>query len=120
MLPKRLYPINQYDTISDTIVWQFLAGCAILGAKPAETIAMTVMKNPPDPLPMEFQVLTTAEVASVLRISQPTVRQLVDDGELAVLPGMRHHQFPWPTLAAYLARTKVATRQPPKTCKTKK
>ena len=47
-------------------------------------------------------VLTPAEVAQLLRLSEPTVRRLVRDGRLRSLAGVRHVLIPRRSVAEYV------------------
>jgi excisionase family DNA binding protein len=53
-----------------------------------------------------WAVLTTAQVAEILKVSPATVRHLVGEGELSPLPGVRTFRFTAHTLNEYLKREK--------------
>lgn len=52
--------------------------------------------------PSPLTVFTTAQVADILQVSEPTVRALKDAGELEVLEGMRVHRYPAASVFAYI------------------
>lgn len=64
---------------------------------------MADTKLPPEP-PSPWMVFTTSEVAEILKVSTGTVRNLADDGELDVLPGLRPNRIPARSLYDYLRR----------------
>ena len=62
------------------------------------------MTSSPVPLPPPRRVLTTNEVAEILRVSPPTVRSLKNRGELHALAGIRTLRFTAATVTAFLDR----------------
>lgn len=48
--------------------------------------------------------LTTAQVATLLQLSQPTVRALGKAGEIEILQGLRVHRYTVESVNAYLKR----------------
>ena len=66
---------------------------------------MTTDTLPPPP-PSGRQLLTTVEVAEILRVSTVTVRRLRQHGEIDAVPGLRTLRFSSVALNAFLNRKK--------------
>lgn len=65
---------------------------------------MTDTLSPPPP--SGRQILTTVEVAEILRVSPPTVRRLRKNGQIDALDGLRTLRFSTATVSAFLNRKK--------------
>lgn len=65
---------------------------------------MTDTLSPPPP--SGRQILTTVEVAEILRVSPMTVRRLRKNGQIDALDGLRTLRFSTATVRAFLNRKK--------------
>lgn len=65
------------------------------------------MTNSPTPSSPPWRLLTTVEVAEILRVSSPTVRRLKKNGDLDAVAGLRTLRFSTATVDAFLNRKRT-------------
>jgi excisionase family DNA binding protein len=62
------------------------------------------MGDAQNPLAPTMKIYTTSEVAKILRVSTPTVRNLKKRGEIDAVAGLRTLRFSSSTVAAFINR----------------